>query len=76
MLSGKPERIVCQNFKVLYMSTLRKNGLEFVGMSSVGPSITIITDKNRSEMEKIIQSTGLKIAIETKIDNAGLRISS
>ncbi|MEA2035207.1 MAG: GHMP kinase [Euryarchaeota archaeon] len=59
-----------------HMSSLRKNGLEFVGMSSVGPSIAIITDKNRSEMEKIIQSTGLKIAIETKIDNTGIRISS
>lgn len=58
-----------------YMSRLREAGLEFVGMSSVGPSISIITDKERDFVEKIIHDLGLSIAVETKIDNEGLTLT-
>jgi predicted sugar kinase len=56
------------------MSLLREAGLEFVGMSSVGPSIAIVTEKGREEVERLIETLGLKIAIETKADNEGLKI--
>jgi beta-ribofuranosylaminobenzene 5'-phosphate synthase len=36
-----------------YMSSLRDAGLEFVGMSSVGPSIAIITERSREDVLKI-----------------------
>jgi beta-RFAP synthase len=57
-----------------YMSWLRESGLEFVGMSSVGPSIAIVTDKSKEEVMKLVEPMGLKIAIETKVDNEGLKI--
>ncbi|WOF16594.1 GHMP kinase [Methanoplanus sp. FWC-SCC4] len=57
-----------------YMSKLREGGLEFVAMSSVGPSIAIITSKNSEDVEKIVSGAGLKIALKTKIDNTGVRI--
>ncbi len=57
-----------------YMSMLREAGLEFVGMSSVGPSIAVVTAKNRGQMENLLQPLGLTIAISTKVDNAGLTI--
>jgi len=57
------------------MSRLREAGLEFVGMSSVGPSISIITEKDRAFVEKIVRDIGLSIAIETKVDNNGLSIT-
>ena len=57
-----------------YMSMLREAGLEFVGMSSVGPSIAIVTDKGHNEIRKILKPIGLEIAISTKVDNAGLKI--
>jgi beta-ribofuranosylaminobenzene 5'-phosphate synthase len=56
------------------MSLLREAGLEFVGMSSVGPSIAIVTDRSRVEVAKLIEPLGLEIAIETKVDNEGLKI--
>jgi beta-ribofuranosylaminobenzene 5'-phosphate synthase len=59
-----------------YMSRLRSSGLEFVGMSSVGPSIAVVTDKSRDEVEGIIKPMGLEIAIATKVDNQGLKIIS
>lgn len=59
-----------------YMSMLRESGLEFVGMSSVGPSIAIVTEKNQKEIQKILSPLGLKIAIATKVDNAGMTIST
>jgi len=59
-----------------YMSTLRDAGLEFVGMSSVGPSIAIVTDKSRKEIQKILSPLNLSIAITTKVDNNGLSVSS
>jgi beta-ribofuranosylaminobenzene 5'-phosphate synthase len=58
-----------------YMSMLREADLEFVGMSSVGPSIAVVTGKNRAEMEKLLKPMGLTIAISTKVDNSGLAIT-
>ena len=57
-----------------YMSLLRESGLEFVGMSSVGPSIAIVTDHSREEVAERLKKMGLEIAIETKVDNEGLRV--
>ncbi|MGD1003979.1 MAG: GHMP kinase [Methanoregulaceae archaeon] len=59
-----------------YMSMLREANLEFVGMSSVGPSIAVVTEKDKVEMEKLLKPLGLKIAISTKVDNKGLTITS
>ncbi|HUS76118.1 MAG TPA: hypothetical protein VMY43_08940 [Methanothrix sp.] len=56
------------------MSLLRESGLEFVAMSSVGPSIAIVTDRSREEVAGLIKPLGLEIAIETKVDNEGLKI--
>ena len=55
-----------------YMNNLRKSGLEFVGMSSVGPSIVIVSSQNQTEISKIVTDLGLKIAISTQVDNKGL----
>jgi hypothetical protein len=57
-----------------YMSILRDADLEFVGMSSVGPSIAIVTERSRDEVAKIIEPLGLEIAVETNVDNVGLTI--
>jgi len=57
-----------------YMSQLREAGLEFVGMSSVGPSIAIITEKDRAFVEEIVKKIGLSVTVESKIDNEGLMI--
>ena len=58
-----------------YMSQLREAGLEFVGMSSVGPSIAIITGRDRNFVEGVVSELGLSIAVETLIDNEGLRLN-
>lgn len=55
-----------------YMNTLRKAGLEFVGMSSVGPSIAIITSKPAEMLTDILGPMNLEIAISTTVDNTGL----
>lgn len=55
-----------------YMSMLREKRLEFIGMSSVGPSIAVVTELDKKAVEKLIRPLGLKIAIATKIDNRGL----
>ncbi len=57
-----------------YMAALRNAGLEFVGMSSVGPSIAIITGRPEDEVAAILSSVGLRIAIATEVDNEGLKI--
>lgn len=57
-----------------YMNLLREAKLEFVGMSSVGPSIAVITEKDRKSIEKILKPLKLKIAIVTRVDNQGLQI--
>jgi len=58
-----------------YMSQLREAKLEFVGMSSVGPSIAVVTALDKKAMEKILIPLGLNIAIATKVDNEGLKIT-
>jgi beta-RFAP synthase len=58
-----------------YMSKLREAKLEFVGMSSVGPSIAVVTNLDKKRLEKILKPLGLTIAIVTKVDNKGLKIS-
>jgi beta-ribofuranosylaminobenzene 5'-phosphate synthase len=55
-----------------YMSRLRETGLEFVGMSSVGPSIAVVTERSREEMEELLAPLGLSVTISTKVDNDGL----
>lgn len=55
-----------------YMNKLRKAGLEFVGMSSVGPSIAIITAQSAEMIKDILQPMNLEIAITTAVDNKGL----
>jgi beta-ribofuranosylaminobenzene 5'-phosphate synthase len=57
-----------------YMSQLRDARLEFVGMSSVGPSIAVVTALDRNALETILKPLGLTIAIATKVDNEGLTI--
>ncbi|PKL57931.1 MAG: GHMP kinase, partial [Methanomicrobiales archaeon HGW-Methanomicrobiales-5] len=57
-----------------YMSQLREKKLEFVGMSSVGPSIAVVTTLDRKSLEKILKPLGLSISISTKVDNKGLMI--
>ena len=57
-----------------YMSKLRDADLEFVGMSSVGPSIAVVTGLNQKALEKIIKPLGLTIAIVTRVDNEGMKI--
>jgi len=58
-----------------YMNLLREKNLEFVGMSSVGPSIAVVTSLDKNAMKKLIDPLGLKIAIATKADNTGLIIT-
>jgi hypothetical protein len=57
------------------MNLLREKKLEFVGMSSVGPSIAVVTSLDKNAMKKLIDPLGLKIAIGTKADNTGLIIT-
>lgn len=57
-----------------YLSRLREDGFEFVGMSSVGPSIAVITGRPRQELEAAIAPLGLEVAIETMVDNTGIVI--
>jgi beta-RFAP synthase len=55
-----------------YMHKLRKSGLEFIGMSSVGPSIAVITDMSRDALSTLLQPLQLEIAVSTKVNNSGL----
>ncbi len=55
-----------------YMHKLRKAGLEFIGMSSVGPSIAVITDMSRDTLTSILTPLQLQIAVSTKVNNSGL----
>jgi hypothetical protein len=43
-------------------------------MSSVGPSIAVVTRLNQKALEKILKPLGLAIAIVTRVDNEGLKI--
>lgn len=58
-----------------YMSKLRESGFEFVGMSSVGPSIAVVTDRPEAEVAEMLRPLGLEIALMTAVDNEGLKIS-
>lgn len=58
-----------------YMHRLRAAGLEFVGMSSVGPSIAIVTGRPEGDVEGIVRDLGLSIAVRTAVDNRGLAIT-
>jgi len=57
-----------------HMSQLRESGLEFVGMSSVGPSIAIVTDRSEADISQLISPMGLEIAIATRVDNEGIKV--
>lgn len=72
---SKRAEVEHHSFKIYhYMSQLRESGLDFVGMSSVGPSIAVVTEESEEEIAKLIEPMGLKIAITTKVDNKGLTI--
>ncbi len=43
-------------------------------MSSVGPSIAVVTERSEKEMDEILAPMGLAIAISTKVDNVGLKV--
>jgi beta-RFAP synthase len=58
-----------------YMNLLREKNLEFVGMSSVGPSIAVVTALDRAAVAELIEPLGLSIAIATKVDNRGLVVT-
>jgi len=58
-----------------HMNALRQAGLEFVAMSSVGPSICVVTEKTEQEMKPILDSIGLEISVITKVDNTRIRIT-
>jgi beta-RFAP synthase len=58
-----------------YMNLLREKKLEFVGMSSVGPSIAVVTALDEKAMKKLLAPLGLSIAIATKADNKGLVVT-
>ncbi len=58
-----------------YMSQLREKNLEFVGMSSVGPSIAVVTDLPMGAMKKLLKPMGLTIAFTTQVDNTGMILS-
>ncbi|HJJ43839.1 MAG TPA: GHMP kinase [Methanocorpusculum sp.] len=58
-----------------YMNALRQAGLEFVAMSSVGPSICVVTEKTEEEMKPILDVIGLEISVVTKVDNTGIQIT-
>jgi len=53
------------------MAKLREAGFGFVGMSSVGPTIAVITEKDQKAVETAIRPLGLSVAVEMKIDNQG-----
>ncbi len=57
-----------------YMSHLREAGFEFVAMSSVGPTIAVVTESSREEVEAVLKPLGIEIALETKVDNEGIKI--
>jgi len=58
-----------------YMSKLRDAKLEFVGMSSVGHSIAVVIGLDQKALEKILKPLELTIAIVTRVDNQGLKIT-
>jgi beta-RFAP synthase len=59
-----------------FMNLLREQGFEFVGMSSVGPAIALITKRKKEDVQRILAPLGLEIAVATRVDNTGLRAHS
>jgi beta-RFAP synthase len=59
-----------------YMHHIRQAGIEFVGMSSVGPSIVLVTKKDQSTVEAILKPLGLLINLATSVDNQGVQIQT
>lgn len=57
-----------------YMSHLREAGFEFVAMSSVGPTIAVVTESSREDVEEVLKPLGIEIALETKVDNEGIKV--
>ncbi len=57
-----------------YMNRLREAGFDFVGMSSVGPSIAVITKRPRQELEAACEPLGLEVTLETTVDNTGILV--
>jgi len=55
-----------------YMNNLRKAGLEFIGMSSVGPSIAIITSMQKEDLVRLLKPMDLEIAVSTVVNNTGV----
>jgi len=49
-----------------------KEGCELVGMSSIGPSVIIVTKKSLQEIQSITSSFEFVISYETEVDNEGL----
>jgi hypothetical protein len=43
-------------------------------MSSVGPSIAVVTALDKKSLETLLKPLGLSVAISTKVDNKGLTI--
>lgn len=58
-----------------YMSQLREAGFELVGLSSVGPSIAIVTEKSKADVEAVVKKMGFTIGVESTVDNEGIKIS-
>lgn len=59
-----------------YMNRLREAGFEFVGMSSVGPAIAVITDRSETEAARTLEELGLSVAVTTRVDNTGIVIQT
>lgn len=55
-----------------YMALLRDAGLECVAMSSVGPSIAVITRQDENAVSEILKQAGLEIALVSRVDNTGI----
>ncbi|MBN1323796.1 MAG: GHMP kinase [Methanotrichaceae archaeon] len=73
---SKRAEVEHHSFEIYHqMSILRERGLEFVGMSSVGPSIGVVTEKALEEVAAIAESMDLEIAISTAVDNRGVRVT-
>jgi beta-RFAP synthase len=58
-----------------YMSAIRTAGFEFVGMSSVGPSIAVITTRPKEDLEPVLSKMGITRMITTHVDNTGLVVT-
>ncbi|KQC05546.1 MAG: GHMP kinase [Methanoculleus sp. SDB] len=72
---SKRAEVEHHSFEIYHlMSRLRDAGLEFVGMSSVGPSIAIVTARSEPEIREILTPMGLTLALRTYVDNEGMQI--